>query len=88
MIHAGDALCIGGGTEGPASRARTARRDGAAAPDPGGLLQVVSAEGGKMRGRTQLPSPPVWDGLAAAAGRLYVSLEDGSVVCLAAGRTR
>jgi hypothetical protein len=30
-----------------------------------------------------LSSPPVFDGMAAAGGRLYLSLMDGSILCLA-----
>jgi hypothetical protein len=26
--------------------------------------------------------PPAWDGLAAAGGRLFLSTQDGRVVCL------
>ena len=48
----------------------------------GGLLAVYSAEDGEKPAETRLPSPPAWDGMAAAGGRLYVSLTDGTVVCL------
>ena len=51
--------------------------------DPeGGLLDVVSCRDGRTLGRVDLGSPPVWDGMAAAGGRLYLSLCDGTVVCL------
>jgi hypothetical protein len=30
-----------------------------------------------------LDSPPIFDGMAAAYGRLYVSMTDGSLVCMA-----
>jgi hypothetical protein len=29
-----------------------------------------------------LPSVPVWDGMAAAAGNLYIALTDGQILCL------
>jgi hypothetical protein len=32
--------------------------------------------------QTELPGTPVFDGLAAAGGRLYCCQENGSVVCL------
>ena len=32
----------------------------------------------------EVPALPVLDGLSAAGGRLYLSLKDGCVVCLAA----
>jgi hypothetical protein len=30
-----------------------------------------------------LAAPPIWNGIAAASGRLYVALKNGQVVCLA-----
>ena len=49
----------------------------------GSLLRAVSAADGKTLAESRLDAPPVWDGLIAAEGRLYVSLADGSIVCLA-----
>ena len=49
--------------------------------DKGGFLLLVSQNDGKMKSRMSLPSPPVYDGMAAAAGRLYVSAEDGHLYC-------
>ncbi len=51
----------------------------------GGLLRIVSCEAGKTVGEMKLDSAPVWDGMSAAAGRVFVSLEDGSVICLGGG---
>jgi hypothetical protein len=48
----------------------------------GGILAAFAAEDGKPLAEFRLPAPPTWDGLAAANGRLYVSLLDGTVVCL------
>jgi len=50
----------------------------------GGILWAVSAGDGKKIGERQLPFPPVFDGMVAAGGRLYLSLMDGSIMCLAA----
>lgn len=44
---------------------------------------AVSAADGKTLAELRLDALPVWDGLIAAENRLYVSLADGSVVCLA-----
>ena len=57
----------------PTPRSRAARAPG------GGRI----GGGWKKLSETKLDSPPVFDGLIAARGRLFVSLEDGSVVCLA-----
>ena len=48
-----------------------------------GVLVAVSAEDGNQLMRAKLTAPPVFDGLIAASGRLFASLKDGSVVCLA-----
>jgi outer membrane protein assembly factor BamB len=49
----------------------------------GGLLIAYSAETGEPRAEYELDSPPVFDGMAAAAGRLYLSKKDGTLLCLA-----
>ena len=47
----------------------------------GARLVTVSAKNGEKLAELALDTPPVFDGLIAAGGRLYVSLEDGRVVC-------
>ncbi len=47
----------------------------------GGLLRVVSAADGEKMAEYDLDSVPVWDGMAAANGRLYLATIDGKVVC-------
>ena len=47
----------------------------------GGLLVVVSTDDGAELSQYELEAPPVFDGLAAAGGRLYMATTDGSVVC-------
>ncbi|UCD29859.1 MAG: PQQ-binding-like beta-propeller repeat protein, partial [Planctomycetota bacterium] len=49
----------------------------------GAKLVAVSAKDGEKLYETQLECPPVFDGMIAAGGRLFASLRDGSVVCLA-----
>ena len=51
-----------------------------AAGKTGGLRAFAAADGRRLAQR-DLP-PPVWDGMAAAGGALYVSTADGRVVCL------
>ncbi len=48
----------------------------------GALLWSVSVEDGEKRSACGLPSPPVFDGMAAADGRLYIALENGQIVCM------
>ena len=48
----------------------------------GGLLAVFSKADGKKLAQHKLDAAPVYDGLAAARGRLFLALKDGTVVCL------
>jgi hypothetical protein len=52
---------------------------------PGRLLAVSPADGTVLSEMT-LSSMPVWDGMAAAQGKLYITLVDGSTVCLRASK--
>ena len=47
-----------------------------------GALRVMSIADGKPLNQGELPAAPVWDAMAIAGGRLFVSLTDGSLVCL------
>ena len=48
----------------------------------GALLWVISASDGRKLAEYNLESGPVWDGMAAAGGRLYLSMKNGRVLCL------
>ena len=79
MVKAGDTLFVAGAPdvldpEDPYA-AFEARK--------GAQVVAVSAKDGKKLSETELESPPVFDGMIAAGGRLFASLQDGSVVCLA-----
>ena len=50
----------------------------------GGLLMAVSKADGSRRSAYRMPSAPVFDGMIAAGGQVYVSTVDGKVVCLGA----
>jgi len=47
----------------------------------GTLLWAVSADDGKKLAEYKLPSLPAWDALIAARGRLYLTMQDGTVRC-------
>ncbi|NQT86472.1 hypothetical protein HQ560_06880, partial [bacterium] len=47
----------------------------------GGALWTVSLEDGKKTAACALDSVPVFDGMSAAGGRLFVSLRNGHVAC-------
>jgi hypothetical protein len=57
-------------------------RAGAGDGGSAGLLVAVSASDGAELARYPLDTPPVFDGMAVAGGRLYVALEGGQLVCL------
>jgi len=48
----------------------------------GGVLAAFAADDGEKLAEYELPAPPVWDGMAAASGRLFISTSDGSIVCM------
>ncbi|UCD50806.1 MAG: PQQ-binding-like beta-propeller repeat protein, partial [Phycisphaerales bacterium] len=48
----------------------------------GGLLCVLSTSDGNEVTRYELESPPVFDGMAAAGGKLYMATTNGEVLCL------
>jgi len=49
-------------------------------------LWVVSAAEGKKLAQYLLGPQPVFDGLSAAGGRLYLATSDGRLICLGAGK--
>jgi outer membrane protein assembly factor BamB len=57
-----------------------AEQDAAWQDERGAALWAVSAATGERLKEIDLGSMPVWDGMAAAAGRLFVSKMDGTVV--------
>ncbi|NQT51974.1 PQQ-binding-like beta-propeller repeat protein, partial [bacterium] len=50
----------------------------------GAVLWAFSADKGQKLAEQSLPGEPVFDGLIAARGRLFLSTRDGRVVCLGA----
>jgi hypothetical protein len=47
----------------------------------GGALWAVSAANGEKLAEYELTSPPIFDGMAASRGRIYLSTTDGKVLC-------
>jgi hypothetical protein len=56
------------------------RVKGAAADKSGGFLWIASAADGKKLAELPLSAPPTFAGIAVAADRIFVSLQDGSLV--------
>ena len=51
----------------------------------GGLILAVSKTDGSKHSAYHLDSIPVFDGMAAAGGRLYLTRVDGKLLCLGTG---
>ncbi len=65
----------------PDARARLDEQAAAFAGARGGVLLAVATADGKAAARYELESPPVFDGMAAAAARLYMTTAAGEVLC-------
>jgi hypothetical protein len=48
----------------------------------GGILLAIDKTTGETLAEFELPSPPVFDGMIATAGRLYLTTADGRVLCM------
>ncbi|MCU0916029.1 MAG: PQQ-binding-like beta-propeller repeat protein [Planctomycetes bacterium] len=53
---------------------------------PGAQLLAVATSDGAVLASYRLEAGPVFDGMGAVAGRLYLTLENGSVVCMEESR--
>lgn len=78
MTVAGDTLFIAGPPDTVDSENPLAAFDGQA----GGILWALSTTDGSRLAEYRLDAPPVWDGMIAACGRLYISVTDGHVLCM------
>jgi len=93
LVLAGDTLFAAGApdvldetmpdirSEDPAVRKAIGEQEAALAGRRGGILMAVSKMDGEVKYRCDLEAPPVFDGLIAANGRLYLALNDGTVQC-------
>ena len=78
MVLAGSNLFLGGPPDVFLSEDPAATFEG----KRGGLLYVLSAADGSELAKYDLDSPPVFDGMAAAGGKLYMAATGGEVLCL------
>ena len=63
-----------------------ARQDALLNGSEGSLLRAISAKDGSTISSMTLEALPIWDGMAAARGQLFLSTQDGTVICLGKGR--
>ncbi len=66
----------------PTSRKQIADHAAALAGKRGALLRAIDAETGNLLAEYSLDSPPVFDGLIAAGGRLLLTTMDGRLIAL------
>ena len=78
MVIAGDRLFVAGARDVVDPKDPWASIEGRM----GAVLWAVSASDGGKLAEYKLDAPPIFDGLSAANGRLYVSTTDGKVVCM------
>ncbi|MGD2175526.1 MAG: PQQ-binding-like beta-propeller repeat protein, partial [Candidatus Brocadiaceae bacterium] len=80
-----DELAAFGHSLEPKTQAELKRQAAALEGARGALLWAVSATDGTTLAEYKLDAPPIFDGMAAANGRLYIATADGKVLCLAGG---
>jgi outer membrane protein assembly factor BamB len=80
MIRTGDTLIIGGEAAVQSSEQTDSGTD--SEDQKRGTLSFASDSDGRSLTTVPLSSPPVWDGMAAADGKLFVATTAGTIVCL------
>ncbi len=78
MVLAGETLFVAG----PPDELDPKDPMGAFEGRKGALLWAVSTADGKRLSERKLDAPPVFDGMIAAGGRLYLSTRDGRLTCM------
>ena len=80
MVRAGETLFVAGSPD----TVDPADPHGAWEGRKGGVLAAFATTDGKKLAEYTLPAPPVWDGLAAANGRLYIATTSGDILAFKA----
>jgi hypothetical protein len=73
---------IWGRTLEPEVQAKLRAQSTALEGSQGSLLWAVSASDGKKLAEYKLENVPAFDGMSAANGRLYLSMKNGSILCM------
>ncbi len=84
MLLAGERLCLAGWIDAVVVELKTGRPKDPSNPDPrDSVLRIYSGAGkGEQVSELSLPCEPVFDGMAAAYGKLFLSLKNGRIICL------
>ena len=65
----------------PETQAQLARQNAALAGDDGAMLWAVSKDNSEKLAEYKIDALPVFDGMAAADGKLYLATQKGQVIC-------
>jgi hypothetical protein len=99
MVLANDALVVTGpedivdeeyalerlAAKDPAIHTQLKRQDEILEGKEGGKFQVISTKDGSRIAEFDIDALPVWDGMIAAGGRIYLATTDGRVLCYGKG---
>jgi outer membrane protein assembly factor BamB len=77
MAVTSDQLCVAGPPDVVLSEDPLAAFEGRL----GGVLRILDKQSGQTQAEFSIDAPPVFNGIAAANGRMMLTLEDGSVAC-------
>jgi len=84
MVLTHGKICVAGWLDAMVVELKTGRPKDPSNPDPhDAVLRVYSAADGERLSELSLSADPVFDGMAVAGGRLYLSTRDGMVTCFA-----
>ncbi len=78
MVLAGDKVLLAGFIDAIDPKDPWARIEGR----QGGELRMISVPDGKPLVRVNLESTPVWNGMAAADNKVFISLKNGKLICM------
>ena len=78
MVRAGDTIFVAGAPDVVDPKDPHGAWEGR----KGGVLAAFAAGDGKRLAEYKLAAPPVWDGMAAAGGQLFISTRNGDIVCM------
>jgi hypothetical protein len=66
----------------PETQAKLIEQDAALEGQRGAILMALSSRSGEKLAEHKLDSLPIFDGMVASKGKLYISTVDGKIVCM------
>jgi len=84
MVLTANEVCVAGWLDAMVVELKSGRPKDPSSPDPReSVLRVYSGADGAQLSECRLSAEPVFDGMAVAGGRVFLSTKDGSVTCFA-----